>query len=310
MSRDLIISCMALRKLPDWLPWAGLAPQLLEWPGVPTESGHPSWQRAARAMRDADGRLLPTLLRRYSAFLGHGLDDAGRIAALGFSAGSNSGLRELLRHPEDRARIDFVGAVDGLHPTLRVPRHSVRRFADDPTTLYADWQRQMGPFAETALSAAYGAGVIVATASEVIPASPQVAPTATALASLYAHVARQVQATAPAVPATYPPRASSPELRAGELYPTPTQIRGAGDFVALWYPGGDRRAHELQAWVVVPDLLRAWLVPAWGGPSPGLVSHSPEPARTPGPPRTVSGLPSWTAPATAMTAAAACAALQ
>jgi len=303
---DLLLSCAAIRKVPDWLPWAGEAPKLLEWPGVPTEGGHPSWQRAALSLRDSDGAILPNLLGRYRQFLGFDAASVGRIAVVGFSAGSNSGVRALLESPLDRARVDFVAAVDGMHPTLAPQTRGVRRFStSDVESQYAAWGQQMGPFAAYALDAASGSGMFIGTASAIVHPIRTVASTMLALGSLFDWVASHVGPSSPNLPASFPPRTDSPSLRAGEVYPTPYQMLGAGNFVAAWYPGADSRAHELQAWVVVPDILRAFLVPRWGGPSPGLVSFDREPS-DPAPTSSPShGAPNWTPLALSFPAAVA-----
>lgn len=302
---DVLISCMALRAVPDWLPWAGEPPVMLEWPGVPTASGHPSWQRAARTLRGADGSILPALFGRYRQFLGFDLDGVNRIAAVGFSAGSNSGIRTLLESDLDRARLDFVAAVDGMHPTLAPePRGVHRPLSDDPRSDFIAWDQQMGPFAAFASSAAEGACGFVATASSVAPTSREISTTSQALSALFAVVARATGPSSPNLPASYPPRTSSPSLRAGEEYPLPYSIEGVGDFVCMFYGGDQPRDHQLQAAVVVPDILRAFVVPRWGGPSPGLVSVDMEPSTGTHAP-IVSGAPDCLGVALAVPAAAA-----
>lgn len=304
--RDVLISCMGLRKVPDWLPWAGEPPIMLEWPGVPT-GGHPSWQQAARTVRGSDGAILRPLFARYRPYLGFGLEQAGRIAAVGFSAGSNSGIRALLESPLDRARLDFVAAVDGMHPTLAPELRGVRRpVSDDPRADFRAWDQQMGPFAEFADLAAQRACGFVATASSVAPTRREISTTAQALSALFAFVSQTTGGVPARLPATYPPRTDSPALRSGEQYPMPYSIVSVGDFVAMHYPGDQKRDHVLQAQVVVPDILRAFLVPRWGGPSPGLVSVDREPADCADAPA-VSGAPDVTGVALAVPAAAAAA---
>jgi hypothetical protein len=226
--------------------------------------------------------------------LGFDLSSVGRVAVVGFSAGSNSGVRELLRSPLDRARIDFVAAIDGMHPMFTHRR--IRSAELEPEELYADWPGQMEPFAAYALEAAEDAGgAMVCTASQV-RASPGVAPSYMALASLYQWVAARTSAHGPWIPEAFPPRSSAPALRVGEAYPTPLEEQGARRFVALWYPGRTARDHQLQAWVVAPDVLRAFLVPLWGGAEPILVGRQPpptEPAMITAAPE-VRGLPFWT----------------
>lgn len=296
MPRDLIISCAGLRRIPDWIPWPGEPPILLEWPGSPTASGHLSWKQAARGLRDSDGAILPNLLERYRQFLGFDVSGAGRIAVVGFSAGSNSGVRELLRSPLDRGRIDFVAAIDGMHPMFR--HHRIRGDHSDPETLYADWAGQMAPFAEYALRAARDEGAAMVCTASQVRAAASVAPSYLALSSLFAYVAERVPASGPWLPPAFPPRETAPALRAGETYPTPIAVQGARRFVAAWYAGQSPRAHELQAWIVAPDVLRAFLVPLWGGAEPILAGHRPGPDEPPAAsldsePKTA-GLPCWT----------------
>lgn len=300
---DLLISCMAIRKLPDWLPWRDGTPALLEWSGAATTGGHPSWQKAARSLRDSDGAILPNLLARFRQYLGFDLSGVRRIAAVGFSAGSNSGIRALLDSPLDRARLDFVAAVDGMHPMLAQSR-SVHTYNDDVRTDFAAWDQQMGAFVAYADLAAQAQVGFVATASSVAPDRSDISTTAQALSALYSVIAQAAGPSSPNVPAAFPPRTDSPALHSGEDYPIPYQVQGVGDFVALWYPGDQPRDHVLQVQVVVPDILRAFLVPRWGGPSPGLVSSRSEPA-TSAPAPTVSGLPDCAGVAVAVPAAVA-----
>lgn len=258
--------------------------------------------------------MLPRLLASYRRFLGFDLSGVGRIAVVGFSAGSNSGIRELLRSPLDRARISFAAAIDGLHPMWAQRR--IRRSDEEPAPLtpeerFADWPGQMEPFAAYALDAAQNqGGAMVITASQVAASSRKVAASSQALAYLWEWVASRVGLPGPTVPGPFPPRSSSPKLRAGEPYPVPFATDGARSFVGLWYPGRDRRAHALQAWIVAPDILRAFLVPLWAGAAPILIGDAREPLEpADGSSSRGAGLPTWTAPALGAAAAVSLAAL-
>ncbi len=68
---------------------------------------HPSW-----ALKRDGGRALPALLRAAKAKIG--ADTIGRVAVVGFSAG-RTGVAQLLTDPADRAAIDTVMDLDGLH---------------------------------------------------------------------------------------------------------------------------------------------------------------------------------------------------
>ncbi len=71
------------------------------------KGGHPTW-----ALKREGGRALPALLRMAHAKCGG--DDIGRVAAVGFSAG-RSGVQQLMTNAEDRAAIDTIIDLDGLH---------------------------------------------------------------------------------------------------------------------------------------------------------------------------------------------------
>ena len=76
--------------------------------------------------------------------------EVGRIAAVGFSAGSNSGVRTLLESELDRARLDFVAAVDGLDTRQAEDDQEHDQAAQDersprsPTPVAASWSSQIG----------------------------------------------------------------------------------------------------------------------------------------------------------------------
>lgn len=77
---------------------------------VPTsgsKGGFPTW-----ALKVENGRTLPALLQQVKSKLGG--DVPGRVCAVGFSAG-RSGVQQLLNHPADRAAMDAVIDLDGLH---------------------------------------------------------------------------------------------------------------------------------------------------------------------------------------------------
>jgi hypothetical protein len=67
---------------------------------------HPSW-----TLKRENGRALPALLRAARQKCG---DTIGRVAVVGFSAG-RTGVQQLLTNAQDRAAIDTVLDLDGLH---------------------------------------------------------------------------------------------------------------------------------------------------------------------------------------------------
>lgn len=158
---DVIISTMGLRSV-SWWP-GSRKPYLVEWPGVISNAGgHPSWFAAATSLRRPDGQLLPNLLARYN------LSGAKRIAVVGFSAGSNSGVRELIRNAEDRKRISFVGAFDGLHPVLS--QQSTWNL-QDPMSFFVS-PKQLEPWLAYMALAAAGRKGMVMTASSIPEPAP------------------------------------------------------------------------------------------------------------------------------------------
>jgi len=279
MPNDVVISCWALKSLPDSASLLEHEPALFEWsPGTGT------WGKAADAIRAPPwrkGRLLPALFKRYERFLGFDLDGASRIAVFGFSAGSNSGVRELLRNPEDRARIDFVAAVDGLHPNIKPDRLGTPLNLATPRDYFADWNAELEPFAAMAERAARHETMMIATASQVVPLGKYNAKTELALDALVADVSSRVAFVDPYIVPGFP--TDRAEIRAGERHPVPVRGDGLGNFVCFWYSGSDKRAHVLQAQAVVPDIFRDYLVPSWtsGGFLPVGI-RLPSPTGTPG----------------------------
>lgn len=252
----VVISCMALAELPD-LDWGPDAPGFIQWSGAAT-GGHPDWSKPADQMRKGGwrkGRMLPTLLARY------GFDAESRVALVGFSAGANSGVRELLRNAEDRAQIDAVFQVDGMHP-LRRPRPKTSAAKDQ----FAAYPQQVEFLAEYAADAAAGGKLYVQSTSQVGTPSPGVFATWEAMPLLEA-IAEEAtpprMQTAPAVPGGFPNATNHARLDRGEPYPRPMAVAGLGNFVQLHYSGAGKRAHQLQAWIVAPDMIREFLAPRW-----------------------------------------------
>jgi len=307
-SRDLIISCMAVPTLPTGpgQRWEE-PPQLIEWAGTAKPGHHPGWSSEADKLREAPwrkGRLLPNLINRFRRYLGFGFDDVRRIAAVGFSAGANSGLRELLRNPEDRERIDFVASIDGLHPNRAITP------SGGPDGQVASWASEMAPIAEYALLAAKGRRGAVYTASSVPAPSSRHYATREALWLLQRWLISRLPASdlvAPRVPTPFPATDRSAYVDAAD-YPRPDAITGVAEYVAPLYPGGDKQAHRLQARVVVPDVFRSFLIPRWS-PSTARPVSDPETDSEPvgtfpsSAPREL-GAPGWVPPAISAASAA------
>jgi hypothetical protein len=251
---DLVISAYALNAttfaaaFPD-----GKRPRLIEWPGEqPPGGGHPSWSRIAMAMRDENGDIIPALLRAYSA------QDSKRIAVVGFSAGSNSAVRELLRSPRDRRRIDAVFAIDGIHAQVRDESAAYPHAFADPS--------QPAGLLSMMMTAAQNQKLCVVTASDVAKPCSTCAKTSWALGRLTAVVAASVDRLPSSVEtfsATSDPIDSS--LLAQLIALGETEHARFGDSWSLWFKGAQGADHVRQAQQVLPLLLRALLVPRWSG---------------------------------------------
>jgi hypothetical protein len=255
--RSLIISCMGLATV-KWWPNA-VKPTLLEWPGE--GPGHPSWANVAASLRDGEGRLLPRLLAKYS------LSNAERIAVVGFSAGSNSGIRELIRHPEDRARIAFVGAFDGLYPALS--DQSVWN-TTNPRSYFVD-PKQIDPWLGYMRLAATGQRIMVMTASSIAAPGPGIAPTKLALTKLLEQAGIDMgRLKAGSLPWDLVPTDGDRPLpgptqqfieetvKAGVEYSTMGRLNAL-----LARPGASPQQDHLAQAAIVPEVLKATLVPLW-----------------------------------------------
>lgn len=233
---DIVFSMMGLRDktIDGW--------RVIEWPGiVPAGKVHPRWDGLASSMRDSEGRLLPALLRKY------GLKNARRIGVVGFSAGSNSGLREFLRHPKDRAALSFAVAADGIHAMLR-PGVNPKANALS-TTDYADFQSQMGPVFEMAKQAGQGGAPMVITASAIERPASGVTRSAEGLQTIMVQV--------------NPVRSSWHKPPAIDVGTNPTGYN-SGNLYTYFTEGRDAAEHIRHA-KSIPSLLRALVFPTLKG---------------------------------------------
>lgn len=249
---DLVISAYAINAA----TWAaafpsGQRPRLIEWQGEqPPGGGHPSWARAAEALRGTDGALLPGLLRSFGA------SDSARIAVVGFSAGSNSGVRELLRSPLDRARIDAVFAIDGIHAQVRDEKAPHPSAWADPT--------QVAGLLEMMMAASKGRGLCVATSSDVARPCTTCAKTSWALGRLTAAVAASLDRS-PSSVETFSAVSDpiDPTLLAQLVALGETEHARFANCWSLWFRGTQGADHVRQAHQVLPLLLRSLLAPRW-----------------------------------------------
>lgn len=244
----------------DW--WPGTKPALIEWPGYFSKPGaHPSWESVAEPLRDGSGQLLPNLLRKY------GQPSPRRIAVIGFSAGSNSGLGQLLKHPADRAMVDFVGSFDGIHVyTGTTPPPPA-----DPLA-YFKYREQISPWYDVMLAGARGEKGVVVTASDVAPPAVEFTKTRTALNALLQSVGIATgRLTAGDTPWTSPPM----KYRAGDLQLPPSllaTLQGSwgttgeavmGQLVGLMAPNGNQASDHIKQAKMIGPILNATLVPRW-----------------------------------------------
>jgi hypothetical protein len=241
----ILLSLYALREKP-----AGFEDfRLLEWTPS-TGGGHPSWAAEAAQLRiaggDPAGPLLRPLLRRYGV-----TEDPPMLVVVGFSAGANSGLREVLRHRADRDMIAAALSIDGLHAATK---SWVPRSAPNPADRYFDWTGQVGPLQAMLLEAAPDSGrFFAATSSDVAGPGPNLTQSSEAWDDVIRH--SQI-ATSPAnVPLSLKASDGGARVRLLE-----GRAIGPGALV-LDYAGKTARDHVQQASAVAPWLLSTYVAP-------------------------------------------------
>lgn len=242
--QDVIFSFMAIR--PEWMPEELSGARLIEVPGVVAE-GHsnPGWSHLSGLK--VNGSVIRGLLNHY------GIKNPRRIAAFGFSAGSNAGLRELLKNEADRQTLSMVAAIDGLHPRLNP--YFVE--AGDIKDHYQWYDEQVKPFFSYAMRAAMGDTVLVATASNV--AAPiindgKVSKTADAWGDIDLMINSEY--SGPLDNQIYPYQFDTAKI-------VPDYVGGVNDFTVFYYPGEGKQAHIDQAQIVGPLILKYILAPYW-----------------------------------------------
>lgn len=245
MPGDLIISCMA--GVSRYFDNIGHRPAVIEWAGEGPPGSHPSWVEPAAKLRDpVTKELLPRLFGMFRA------GSPTRVAVFGFSAGSNSGIRELLRNPNDRARISFAACVDGLHP--------VKNWNDSGV---ADFNLQVAPFANYALSASKGTGTIVFTGNNLESPTPTTYRTPQTMQLINRYVVEQLGG--PDAVASHPTDMTRIRSFLADGEPTPNGVGGIGNAYFFEYPGTQKEDHITQANVIVPRIIERFLTPVWGG---------------------------------------------
>jgi hypothetical protein len=232
--KKFIISMMGLRSAPpgfeDW--------KIIEWPGE--GPGHPSWfQKAARLRRN--GRLLPVLMEQFQ------IPADAEIGAVGFSAGSNSGMREILRDSADRKRLSFAVAADGFHAAIKDPRART----DDPRTWFFAFNEQVAPFANAALEAAKGGTPFVQTASTVAAPNKTMATSELGVIAIDSLIRGAGESEFRPLPA--PLEAVSDDIELGGRY-----SGEKGQYVNIVVKGNSAADHIFQANAVIPAAMK-WI---------------------------------------------------
>lgn len=238
----VVISTMALTSLPpEWAGWV-----LREWSGKPGSSGVPGWSDLAMGMRSGQtGRLLPSLLESWR------LAPDSVVVAVGFSAGSNSGLRELLRNADDRAQIAAAVAIDGAH-------WNVKKISDAPAVAdYWDFKGEAGPFAAAAIEAARTGKPFLMTASQVGRPTNQTTMTREAAKTLRAYVESQTGLAPGAAPAPFAGELSG-TVKGQTVTKSPVESWAQGGFTVGLYPGNGPNDHIWQADAIGKAAL-SWL---------------------------------------------------
>jgi hypothetical protein len=252
MSADLILSCMAMPastlRLLEARP--GKKPAIIEWM-PPTASGHhPDWKPVAQSLRDSSGQIIPNLLRRYPVL---GDQMPSRIAAFGFSAGSNSGLRELIRSPADREMLSFVGSIDGLH--FRMQDGSIEAPAD------------YDPWVKLAVEAVLGKKWVVFTGNNIPPPTPITTRTSEGMRMVNRSVIDYLGSEK--LSRRYPPRLEVMQEFVSYGPPLPNGQGGLGNCYWFEYPGTQAADHVTQASTIIPRVMDTFLAAAWGA-KPGM----------------------------------------
>lgn len=256
-SKDLIISLMAIRDL-SW--WPGAKPRLINWVPPAGASGHPSWEAPVNQLRDSSGAFLPKFLKQFR------MEDAERIALVGFSAGSNSGLRACLQNASDRRRLDFVAGFDGIHVGLA----NKAAWKDSEPLSHFIQRDQIDGYLALMANAIAGSQGMVLTASQVEPAQPS--------NPAYARISATGQAMSWLLQAAAKDAGrwrGGDDFSAGNDVAMPDYLRQRltelgmlrhqelGQLVMAWFSGNDKAAHILQADTIAPALLQQYLVPRW-----------------------------------------------
>jgi len=239
MRKSVIFDCFA--GVAAAFEDAESAPTIIELQGLTAEGqGHPSWDWL-ESKRDPSGRLIPSLLKWYKA------GSPERIAIVGFSAGSNSGLRQLLRHPQDREAVSFMASIDGLHPVT----------SWDGKTL-ANPAIQFEPFSKYSIMAARSNGYAVFTANNLAPPTTTTWSTPQAMKAIN----KEVVAKAGNVNDLPTNMAAIREFLAMGG-PKPNAMGGIGNCYFFEYPGRTASDHIAQAKTVMPRILEVFLSDAW-----------------------------------------------
>lgn len=249
----ILLSLYALREKPPGFEDF----RLIEWTPA-TSGGHPSWFSEASQMRDKNGSLWHALRRRFGI-----PEDPPMFVVVGFSAGSNSGLREVLRSSLDRSRIHAALSLDGLHASTKSWIKADP--AKDPRERYFDWGGQLGPFLDAATEMGSDpARVFVATASDVARPGKDLTKTVEAWRDIYRILQIEGVPTLAGAGDVPPTLAASDRgapvvLEPGLAYRVGERSTRPSPF--LPFKGAQARDHVQQAQAVGPWALRRFVEP-------------------------------------------------
>lgn len=213
-------------------------------------------------LRGSDGRLLPNLLDHLK--LDPGMYD--RIGSISFSAG-RSGAQQLLVHPDDRAALDVVIDLDGLH---------FARTGDgspDPTRLNEWVEYGKICFDGSHLLACLHTSIVPGNANQITSTTESNAALFGALSGLAAGGTQEGQTLDTSLLLQQPPPAVTIESSVDggattyDGWPA-TTITQVGNAFEIAMKGGKAADHIFAAYYGQGGIWRSLLVPRWNGSAP------------------------------------------
>jgi len=270
MAHDYVICFFSAP--PPKMPWYAIAQPLdmFSDPPIVRSWGPGDGWSTINKYRGADGRLLPGLL----AALGIPADDVRRLGMISFSAGRQAAQR-VLEHSEDRAQLDFVMDLDGLH-------------ADYSS---AGQQANIKPWRQYAESCFDASRLMIMCHTAVVP--PSYSSTTVMNRLLFDAISQAAQGVSLQQQTWYqselerlpPPAISITNQGVTKQYPTFPQLDGEvyGNAFRWGMPGNIGCDHVFAASYLQGAMWRAFVVPRWTGAAT-TTYVTPEKLRTNGKP--------------------------